>query len=90
MFIRAKSYNEYTVQFLEYRTVSLKFNKRGYYVYSYDDQRQLYFKGSIGENQRVEVSSLPIPAVQGWSMIVINGLELLCSTKLADSVRAIN
>ncbi len=83
----AKSYNEYTVQFLEYRTVSLKFNKRGYYVYSYDDQKQLYFKSSIGENQRVEVSSLPIPAVQGWSMIVINGLELLCSTELADSVR---
>ena len=83
----AKSYNEYTVQFLEYRTVSLKFNKRGYYVYSYDDQKQLYFKSSIGENQRVEVSSLPIPAVQGWSMLVINGLELLFSTELADSVR---
>lgn len=83
----AKSYNEYTVQFLEYRTVSLKFNKKGYYVYSNDDQKQLYFKSSIGENQRVEVSSLPIPAVQGWSMLVINGLELLFSTELADSVR---
>ncbi|MBQ3514827.1 MAG: restriction endonuclease [Lachnospiraceae bacterium] len=83
----AKSYNEYTVQFLEYRTVSLKFNKKGYYVYSYDEQKQLYFKSGIRENQRIEVSALPIPAVQGWSMLVINGLELLCSTELADSVR---
>ncbi len=74
----AKSYNEYTVQFLEYRTVSLKFNKKGYYVYSYDEQNQLYYKTTVGKNQKIEASSMPIPAVQGWSMLTINGLELLC------------
>lgn len=83
----AKNYNEDTDQFLEYYTVSLKFNKSGYYVYSYDDQSSLYFKSSIGKNQSVEVASVPIPALRDWSMLVINGLELLCSTELADSVR---
>lgn len=84
----AKLYSEDTVQFLEYKTISLVFTETNIYVYSYelDDHSQLYCNVSIGKNQKLNIASLPIPAVAGWSMVVIDDLQILCTTDEAEKV----
>lgn len=82
----AKSYNEYTDNLFEFLTVSLKFNKKGYYVYSNDSQTQLFYKKTIGSDEKVDVSIIETPSLKDWSMLVVNGMELLCSTELAEEV----
>lgn len=84
----AKYYSEDTVQFLEYKTISLIFTKTNIYVYSYemDAHSQLYCNIPIGKNQKLNITSLPIPAVAGWSMVVIDDLQVLCSTDEAEKI----
>lgn len=84
----AKLYCEDTVQFLEYKTISLVFIETNIYVYSYelDDHSQLYCNISIGKNQKLNIASLPIPAVAGWSMVVIDDLQILCSNDEAEKI----
>ena len=84
----AKYYSENTVQFLEYKTISLIFTETNIYVYSYelDDHSQLYCNIPIGKNQKLNITSLPIPAVEGWSMVVIDDLQILCANNEAEKV----
>ncbi len=84
----AKYYSEDTVQFLEYKTISLIFTETNIYVYSYelDAHSQLYCNIPIGKNQKLNITSLPIPAVAGWSMVVIDDLQVLCSTDEAEKI----
>lgn len=84
----AKLYSEDTVQFLEYKTISLVFTETNIYIYSYelDEHSQLYCNLLIGENQKLDIASLPIPAVEGWSMVVIDDLQILCANSEAEKV----
>lgn len=84
----AKHYSEDTVQFLEYKSISLIFTETNIYVYSYelDDHSQLYCNIPIEKNQKLNIASLPIPAVAGWSMVVIDDLQILCTTDEAEKV----
>ncbi len=84
----AKLYSEDTVQFLEYKTISLVFTETNIYIYSYelDEHSQLYCNVLIGENQKLDIASLPIPAVEGWSMVVIDDLQILCVNSEAEKV----
>lgn len=85
----AQVYDEDIIEFLQFKTVSAKFSKEKICVYNYQEHNQMYYKTTIGENQKVEVSSIPIPAVQGWSLLVVNGLQIMCSTELAGKVSEI-
>ena len=84
----AKLYSEDTVQFLEYKTISLVFTETNIYIYSYelDEHSQLYCNVLIGKNQKLDITSLPIPAVEGWSMVVIDDLQILCDNSEAEKV----
>ena len=84
----AKLYSEDTVQFLEYKTISLVFTETNIYIYSYelDEHSQLYCNVLIGKNQKIDIASLPIPAVEGWSMVVIDDLQILCVNSEAEKV----
>lgn len=84
----AKLYSEDTVQFLEYKTISLVFTETNIYIYSYelDEHSQLYCNVLIGKNQKLDIASLPIPAVEGWSMVVIDDLQILCANSEAEQV----
>lgn len=84
----AKYYSEDTIQFLEYKTISLIFTETNIYVYSYelDAHSQLYCNIPVGKNQKINITSLPIPAVAGWSMVVIDDLQVLCSTDEAEKI----
>lgn len=85
----AQVYDEDIIEFLQFKTVSAKFSKEKICVYNYQEHNQMYYKTTIGENQKVEVSSIPIPAVQGWSLLVVNGLQIMCSTELVGKVSEI-
>lgn len=84
----AKLYSEDTVQFLEYKTISLVFTETNIYIYSYelDEHSQLYCNVMIGKNRKLDIASLPIPAVEGWSMVVIDALQILCTNSEAEKV----
>lgn len=84
----AQLYSEDTVQFLEYKTISLVFTETNIYIYSYDldEHSQLYSNVLIGKNQKLNIASLPIPAVVGWSMVVIDDLQILCANNEAEKV----
>lgn len=84
----AKVYDEEIVEFLQFKTISLKFTPTHIYVYNYDEHNQMYYKTSIGIDQRVSIIATPVPALSDWGLIQINGLEVLFSLEKAEELKS--
>ena len=47
----------------------------------------MYYSTTIGENAEVIVGCIPIPAVQGWGLADINGLQVMFSLESIEKVK---
>lgn len=84
----AQVYDEEIIEFLQFKTVAVKFTKEHIYIYSYNEHNQIFYKRTISNTQKVEMSAMAIPAVDGWALVNIDGLEVMFSMEKADEVRA--
>lgn len=84
----AQVYDEEIIEFLQFKTVAIKFTKKHIYIYNYNEHNQMYYKRAIGDTQKIEMSAMEIPAVDGWGLVNINGLEVMFTMEKADEVRA--
>lgn len=83
----AQVYDEDIVEFLQFLTVSLKFTQENMYVYSYNEHDQMYYATTIGKETEVIISSIPIPAVKGWGLANINGLQVIFPLENIEKVK---
>ncbi|MFG6378312.1 MAG: restriction endonuclease [Lachnospiraceae bacterium] len=83
----AQVYDEDIIEFLQFKTISLKFTQHNIFVYSYDDHANMYYSTTVGENANVIIGSMPIPAVQGWGLADINGLQIMFSLENIEKVK---
>lgn len=83
----AQVYDEDIIEFLHFKTIALKFTQNNISVYSYDDHANMYYSTTIGENAEVIVGCIPIPAVQGWGLADINGLQVMFSLESIEKVK---
>lgn len=83
----AQVYDEDIIEFLHFKTIALKFTQNNIFVYSYDDHANMYYSTTIGENTEVIVGCIPIPAVQGWGLADINGLQVMFSLESIEKVK---
>ncbi len=83
----AQVYDEEIIEFLEFKTVAIKFTKKHIYIYNYNEHNQMYYKRTISDTQKVEISAMEIPAVDGWALVDIDGLEVMFMLEKVDEVK---
>ena len=83
----AQVYDEKIVDFLQFKTVALKFTSKNIYIYNYKEHTKMYYKTTISDGQKLNIISTPIPAVEGWGLIQINGLEVMFSLEEVEKVK---
>ena len=76
------------MEFLQFKTVALKFTSKNIYIYNYKEHTQMYYKTTISDGQKLNIISTPIPAVEGWGLIQINGLEVMFSLEEVENAKA--